>query len=72
MTILSVAARLLAKAAVLPFSRVGQSLTIPAKAHRRSSANDRAIGPVFPEGGKRKRCLAVTDEVPRKNLDMIK
>jgi hypothetical protein len=35
MTILSVAARLLAKAAVLPFSRVGQSLTIPAKAHRR-------------------------------------
>jgi hypothetical protein len=26
---------LLAKAAVLPFSRVGQSLTIPAKAHRR-------------------------------------
>jgi hypothetical protein len=33
--ILSVAARLLAKAAVLPFSRVGQSLTIPAKAHRR-------------------------------------
>jgi hypothetical protein len=66
MTILSVAARLLAKAALLPFSRVGQSLTIPAKAHRRSSGNGSAIGPAFPEGEKRKRRLAVTDEVPVK------
>lgn len=47
MTILSVAARLLAKAAVLPFSLVGQSLTIPAKAHRRSSATVELLAPCF-------------------------